>query len=588
MAAPQTSVADPKTTARLRVRVAAALIALLAAIITIVLATPKLDGWPDQALDPQAFVLPLALVILAVAGLIVYVLVTLAQVSWSSPLETGSFEHLTTSPADVARIKADSKATAAAIAAVSPSAAVAAGSPPAAAVGDRDHGPALYVRALIRPRLVFTRISEQVEPRTASQVVRTSYTMSLPDDLAGRIVIPLFRAPRGQMQDGLRFFGPDEERLSSLTRSQGVVFANGVIRRLLEAASPDALAEYERWIEKKLIALFLDGRVYSDATTPSFQDVVTDLATQFSNITSLDDRRRQRILGVISAHLGSDVVCVAVEVPGSSFLVGPRSIRLTVERTDPKLPVASGATSWGERLLFRRLPILRRMLGVETTIYRHGLDYAELSASYHLSIAGPVGTYLAKQTIQPKAEAQPQNVTRAAAVLGPRRGQRHSHTYVRNSHQGNAQFRTLEVAATFYERPPGAITSAFLSAVAALIITLLIAARTVLPMRTDAPSTDLIAILLAFPAGIAIWAGFSETTRHSLSAYVSKFTTIAACIVAAFISVLGDKTSDAAAPTWFAVCSALAVNAVACGASLYVRQASSVIVRRSSIQRDQP
>lgn len=581
MAAPQSSVADPTTTARLRMRVAAALVALLAALVAIVLATPKLDGWPNRVLDPHEFALPVALVLLAVAGLIVYVLITLAQVRWSSPLETGSFEHLTTSAPDVARIKTASKATAAAIAAASPPT-------PPPPVGTRDHGPALYVRALIRPRLVFTRISEQVEPRTASQVVRTSYTMSLPDDLAGRVVIPLFRAPRGQMQDGLRFFGPNEERLSSLTQSQSVVFANGLIRSFLETASSAALTDYETWIEKKLIALLLDGRIYSDATTPSFQDVVTDLAAQFRNIATLDDGRRQTILSIISAHLGSDVVCVAVEVPGSSFQVGPRSIRLTVERTDQKLPVASGTTSWSERLLFRRLPILRRMLGVETTIYRHGLDYAELSASYHLSIAGPTGTYLAKQTIQPKAGAQPQNVTRAAAVLGPRRGQRHSHAYVRNAHQGLAQFRTLEVAATFYERPPGAITSAFLSASAALIITLLIAARTVLPTSTDAPSTDLIAILLAFPAGIAIWAGFSENTRHSLSAYVSKFTTIAACIVAAFVSVLGDKTSETAAPTWFAVCAALAANAVACGASLCVRQATSVIVRRSSIQRDQP
>lgn len=569
--------ADPRSNARIRIRLVSGGVALVSALVSVASGARSFFGWPESALVLVDFWPSIAGIAIALISVSIYVHVTLLQNQWSSSFESTAVRKHSSSAQRLPTVLASAKAMASTIGAAS--------KPPSPAVG-QERALALYLRMFADPPSVITRISEQVEPRTASQLVRTSYTITLPEDLNGRIVVPLFRAPRGRIQDGLRFFGPNEERLSSLTHSQGVAFALGVIRRLVEAADKQALTDYELWIEQDIATLMMNSTQYSEATSPTLQEQTQILSTKFKNLHNMRGYRLQVILAIIAVHLSSDVVCVSFEAPKSEGALGPRSVRLAVERTDPKLTVSLSkrGNSWSQKWILARLPYLRRGFGVETTIYRHSLAYAELSSSYHLSIAGPPGTYLSKQVIQPRDKTAGRILSPSAALLGPRRGQRHSHAYIRND---NSPFRDLEVATTFYERPPGAIISALLSATAASIVSLLIATRGLLPAPVEAADADLTAILLAFPAGIAIWAGFNDSSRQSLSAYFSKFITIVGCITGAFVSILGDQLGDRLAPTWFIVCGVLAVNAVACGVSLHVRLQTSATVLRTSAANEQ-
>ncbi|WP_316288599.1 hypothetical protein [Clavibacter michiganensis] len=436
-----------------------------------------------------------------------------------------------------------------------------------------------------KPESVVTRISEQVEPRTASQIVKTGYTISLPEDLVGRVVLPLYRAPRGKIQDGLRFFGPQEERISSLTHAQAIAFALGVIRTLVGAASDKALADYEQWIEQDLASLMLDGIAYSDTSDPTKQSKIASVSARVGKLDNMSEFKLKAVLALVAENLSADIVCVSFDVPSTEGPLGARSVRLSVERTDPKniSPVSEVANSWSRKWTLVRLPKLRRIFGVETTIYRHSLAYAELAGSYHLSIAGPPGTYLAKQVIQPRpgveADASGYVLSPSTAILGPRRGQRHSHAYIRND---GTRLREAEVAATFYERPPGVIMSALLSAIAASTITLLLAVQSLLPSSNGESETDLVAILLAFPAGVALWAGFKDGSRQSLAAYGSKSVTIIGSVVAAFVYLMGQGDGSDTAPIWFLIWGLLSVNACACGVSLWVRVQTSAIVQKTA------
>ncbi|SBN61640.1 hypothetical protein GA0004736_0528 [Curtobacterium sp. 9128] len=577
--APQHGVfADPKSAHRLRARLISGFAAIIFALAAVVVGEPTFRTWPRLDIPVAAAVVLILLAIAAVAATLTYVQLTLKQNTWSSPFESGTVEQLGVTEARQRRVLASAKRTAETISSAS-------GGTPRTLPSHR-RSLSLYVQMFTDPKAVISRISEQIEPRTASQVVRTSYTIEVPNDFEGRVVVPLFRAQRGRIQDGLRFFGPNEERLSSLTHAEGVAYACGVVRSLVAAVSKTALEAYESWIEEELIKVLLDGRVYSSSSSPTIEERTKELSALFGKLPGVSGFRLLTIMEILAAHLGSDVVCVAFELAPAGPTAVPRSVRLTVERVDPKQPVApvgaSQRDSLSERWILSRLPRLRRIVGVETTIYKHSLAYAELSDSYHLQIAGPPGTYLAKQTIQPLSDEAPAELSRSAAVLGPRRGQRHSHAYIRNS---TAPFRTLAVAATFYERPPGAVMAALLSAGAALIVCLLTASRALLPAAPNESNADLIAILLAFPAGIALWAGFGENVRQTLAAYTSKFTTILACVFAAFVFLLVRDVSIAA-PMWFLVCAVLLVNVAACGASLYIRVKTSSMVRSSAQPSD--
>ncbi|TCK65781.1 hypothetical protein [Curtobacterium sp. PhB136] len=582
---------------------------LAAAVVGTVSFVTAVDGWPARAIDGRGAIWAGCCFAGAVAMLIVYVLVTVAPHGNRQPFEGSAVRSgVTASDAAVEAIleRADLfHAHQAPTAEPHPERASSANTAPPerndAAEGENSEAALqdastsgmpqraaadFYRDIVLRPAELTPRISEFVEPHRASKVIRTTLTVRAPAAVTGSVIVPVFRAPRGAVLTGLRLIGPDGTRVSSLSQSDALGYAFGVIRTLL-TPYPAALGEYKRMIEKKLIKHLLE---LDPTVDPGGDATLYPLLLQVQDLAGIDEDLAPEIEQLLAAHLRYNFVCVVAEVAPATDDPTPRTLRLIVERAEPKEAVArrreAERLSWVARLVFLTLPAVRKFVGVETTIYQHPLELANLAGSYHLEMAGPRGTYLAKQALRPTGEAELTPASGTNIVLAPRTGQRFSHVYIRNN---GTDFKGVFVANTFYERPPGAVLLAWLSAVAAWVIVFLCALKALLRPEAAEPHADLVAVLLAFPPGIALWAGFGETIRQTLSAHVSRLTTILASAIAAYLYVLGPPRHDHAvswwhdpASCWAVVMSVLTVTLVGSGFSLITRAVTNGRVRKSS------
>jgi hypothetical protein len=440
----------------------------------------------------------------------------------------------------------------------------------------------VFSQVIANPQAWISRITEWVEPYTATQKVTTNFTLVLPNGLAGRLVVPLLPMPRGTIVDGLKL-SDSTGRLSSLTRVEGAAYACAVVRFLFSRTYKGALEDYDSSIALDVMRILLDQKQYRPDPSAEKPNEVRD-----ADLRSVRERfvgllrhvkRRDRInaenlvdviLYVISGMMDSDFVCVEVDLPSDESFV-PRTVRLTAEKIVPKRQSLAARGRPITRVIFESGATLRRLLGIPTTIYQHELGLATLASSYHAHITGPEGTYLARQniSIRPGSRATSTPST-GTVVMQARTGQRESHLYVRDAGQ---TYSEAMFANRFYERPPGSVAAPLLSAFAALVVTALCAVKAVLLPDTTEPHVDLIAILLAFPTVIALWVGVSDGARPSLISYGSKGVTVVGSIVAAFLYTLGTDETPHLAAYWVLICGSLALNVLVCSGSLITRSA---------------
>jgi hypothetical protein len=133
----------------------------------------------------------------------------------------------------------------------------------------------------------------------------------------------------------------------------------------------------------------------------------------------------------------------------------------------------------------------------------------------------------------------------------PRYGQRFGHLYVHNFRPapvqgGGRASPKLSYAASFYERPPGSIAWATVSAFTALVV-IVISAVGRLTSHIDLPS-DIVVVLLALPVVAGAWIGLDREGDTifvgSLGARISLIATMIISLTAAGMYLLGPKPDD--------------------------------------------
>lgn len=465
------------------------------------------------------------------------------------------------------------------------------------------------------------RIRETVEPLTRSTIVRTRYEL----DLSGArkkilvlgkkkakklrrtsVTVPIFATTRGQLEDRLRIWvGPDRP-LDTLPTVDAVAYTAAVVRSGISAAGPDALAAYlDRRLEPQVVGFLGRSGVIAQLTREEQSADALVFARLLSGILQLphvDEKPLYRVVLLLSVLYQSYPFIVSLPVSEIVDASGWDAATITVERrTTPSLAVPSfgalwrDARSWWARdrraalVRFGRfgrgklMDQVRLLFGVRSNRLAHSLGNATRARSYHLEVAGPEHTYLARQTVENIKgwEEDVELLDRIQAQASPAVGQRHSHLYIRGGERFLGRFR---YSVAFFERTPGSMAVAFMAAASSLFLSVIVAIQEVSIRQTGdptsassfvPPSGDLFQILFAFPI-VAAASGALRPDRSQwggvLSARVANLITIAASLAAMWVSYLGFAIRVEARPrVWLLLILVLAIVAASCLGSWILR-----------------
>jgi len=394
----------------------------------------------------------------------------------------------------------------------------------------------VFVSGINFPRSMFLRISEFVEPFHRSLFVRTTYGVTLSGDRD--VIVPLLVIPKGEMLYGLRVTGPEGRRISTVDsrRQAAVTLAN--IRVMVSTLSDDALALYvdpSNGIERRVAAAVCDKRATKDGELETVLDLIRGLPADADNAVVRD---------VLIRFVTTAAHHQIISVPASGELIRsapwPRVHRFTIERRlIPDLNDAPGGAP--VRLLIRLLDTARLALGVRLNRIYFPMREGLRTRSYHLEIAGPVGTFLGGNEIIAPA----QSAVELEGAVDLRLGQRRAHAYTRNIRGDVPHFATR-----FLERAPGSFGPATMVSAAATLVIWLLASRRIEDVTTDSPW--LLPGLLAVPVAAAALTGFERREhRHpSLLSYFIQFSTVGASLAAFAMATLGSPTDPADDAAW--------------------------------------
>lgn len=396
-----------------------------------------------------------------------------------------------------------------------------------------------FIDAVVYPRQVYRRISEHAEATHRSLAIKTTYTVSI-DKQAGSdddpdYVVPLFLFPKGEIQDGLKAYRGEDSRVSTLSTRDVHVFAAAVVRSLVFAAGTGAYSAYLGSLEKEVL------KAIASPLQPSEQ-VLSEIRIRLLglNAGSSDDGLLDTASAMVSELAKYHPICVPVSARDVRNTRWPWAHRLRLEyRTIPPLK-AVDREPWWQRLA----DAVRLGLGVRLNRLFIPIPNAFRTNSYHLEVAGPQGTYLARQGTIP-------DQTRLAmrAHMQPRRGQRRAHLYVQQlDHNGEVLFATQ-----FFERAPGSFAATTASAWAAAIVIGVLAIREGLNLPPSSGGVGaLLPALLAVPIAVASWnRGLAQAVEHpSLLSRTLTFGTILVSLGAFAFAVVPGQVLSPGAIVW--------------------------------------
>lgn len=374
----------------------------------------------------------------------------------------------------------------------------------------------VYWQSLIHPEERFLRISENAEYGNRTMRVRSTFTIDTRDLVAGTYVIPLVLARRGSLQSGITFSTADG-RISSLTHTQSIAFALAAVRTLISQAGSAALDGYDKRPGDEVSLARTVERALS-ANKPMGRGRVRTATT---SITKLPCDPHKRIFLVAAASIVAHLrkrypLCVPVD--SSPISTPPR-----------------GATQQGERIIVERIAIavrrvredrprtardrlesrrrrtiaaLNSVFGIAPTEITFPTSAAKRTRSYHLTLRGPEGTYLAHQELlysRDHGVRVPSKVLkRLPYTMNARYGQRTAHLYVRNG----KRFGRYEYACQYRERMPGSMSTAFVGAITTAVIAGAICMATLAEDNNGA--IGLLQIMLAFPLALTATSSFAH------------------------------------------------------------------------------
>lgn len=430
-----------------------------------------------------------------------------------------------------------------------------------------------FTYMLIDPTRAFQRITETVEPMTRSVGVTTTATLmvtGLPDET---VVVPLVLQRRGVIQN-VRFFDDENRRLSSLSTSETTAYILAVVRQQARACGERYLSYYLSHVERD-IAEYIANPV--DNRADSLKKIVGKLHVQ--NETPDMKKVIATVSRLLSTLMLNYPLCIAIPLETATKLfkhVADKPRAVPASGTAKSTGGAASQNSYSIRVSARiksilefhhqkqaglrhSMELIRGAFGILPTIITVPLANAARAQSYHLHVAGPDRTYLAWQSVLTE-DGKPISKD-GHLVAAVRRGQRHGHLYTRQGFgNSKAQYR-----AQFYERMPGSMAPAALSAfsVAILVWLGLLASKQTPPSGALLPSFEYATLVLAFPAAISIWVGVDGDRRllaGVLAARVSTLCTIAIAVTAATLNIVTEGQQMVG--PWIALGVAASVNAL--------------------------
>lgn len=376
-----------------------------------------------------------------------------------------------------------------------------------------------FIDAIVYPTTRFERISEQAEPFHRSLLVKSTYTVSVHQKTvssdAPDYVVPLFLFPKGELQDGLRVFTGENERVSTLSSSDVLSFAAAVVRSLIHSVGGKAYANYLGAFEDQVLKML----------TAEYPPTELELVDMKGRIVGLDPASGgsgilDTAAGLISELATYHPICVTIPAENVVDREWPWTFRFRMEyRTIPPLTHLKKEPWWR-----RFADWVRLAFGVRLNRLFIPIPNASRTNSYHLQVAGPPGTYLARQgTIPDESRLD------ARMKLQPRRSQRRAHLYVQEiDHPGEILFATQ-----FFERAPGSFSTTTASAWAAAIVVTVLAIQQIHALDTgkEPVLSTLLPALLAVPIAVASWSGLDKRKEFAHPSLLSRFLTFATILV---------------------------------------------------------
>ena len=447
---------------------------------------------------------------------------------------------------------------------------------------------ATFYQAIVEPQSMYIRITESVQPLVRSLAVRTAYSFSHLDSLAQRnVVVPLMLQTRGALLDDLAVFDSDGHRVSTMGRTATLVFQLACLRFIVEQMGSEATASYAASVEVD-VARFLSSFQPADLGRLNH---LADSIFVLPCDTGREEYRRSinRLLRRLRRYYP---IMVQSCWPANVGALCPPQ-RFTVERRTTAHLLADGGTGVS-RYLNNIRDDVRRIMGIRPAIIAMPLVNADRSASYHIQMRGPEGSYLARQRIATFPSGLSPDLSQSEVEWRDRLGQRMSHLYVRNGQGYSSRYYVCH----FFERMPGTLGNSTMSGLAAAVL-ILIAGWTRLAHVTAGP-TDIVAVLLAFPAVAGAWLGLSQSTQlygGVLMARISLVVTIAVSLIASTYYVVGPVPGKMTASGpflarpgavgWVLLVSCAAMNVFACiGGWLLRAEVESHFVKQRTQEMD--
>lgn len=404
----------------------------------------------------------------------------------------------------------------------------------------------IFSLAVLEPTELRQRISESYIPGQRTLTQDVTIEVKIPDRLAGlqqddfqddsrngSVLFPLMILPKGEIND-LEVLDNDDDRIPVLSYREYLQLTAGILRLFLreafglapdtslaQALLPPANAESAAYdvlhLEHRALCQIIK-RVQANVKTSRRVSPVSSDANEVAELieglpVASEGNVYLLLAGALIRKLSMHYALVAA-VPSSSngrFIV--RYSRTLV----PELELAPDESEARKALTkaFERFKgWLRVLLGTRPVSVTVLLDNAWSCQSYHVSVEGPDGLYLARQKFVAQTDYLLEKAKNAPTPVHyrfhRRLGQRHAHFYGRFFPiPKDGQLRP-RLQLDFLEAPPG---SAFRAAIASCSCLALVWVVGLVMSHTIRPDTDAPAFLLVFPGIAASWLGLDAPSR---------------------------------------------------------------------------
>ena len=390
-----------------------------------------------------------------------------------------------------------------------------------------------FAGMLATPSRYFMRVAETVRTASRSMTVDGTYQLSLPPGPnGGTALIPLLRVRAHQSADSVTVTAASGEALPTLNYDQRLAAMGAIVRKFVSQASASITKMYIEKLEQSFVHILA-----AESPNPSLG--LTELQAHLMDLDPALSKKNRQILQsaawlmqLLVTQRPMIVVCPTFQTNGT-----PRQdlVLHVGSRLVPRYRLVARTRAD----LFRDR--LRLFMGVRPTNLTVSLANASLTKAYHLEVIGPPGTYLARQHVE---TGDVSGATAPVALKArDRLGQRYGHIRIIGDNPSLARLGFY--TAHFFERVPGSIATATLSALAAVTL-IWVSCFSQLGISNGSAS-DLVAVLLAVPALMGTWTGFDRQTTLFGGTLVAKFSsliTVVLSLSAAAYFVLGPREAS--------------------------------------------